>query len=279
MAEETASSLRRRIGLGARGLFGAAPDFLVIGVQKGGTTSLYAYLCQHPEVVAARTKEIQYFSEGHARGSFWYRQHFPVLVGRDPMRLVGGGRLQTGEATPYYLFHPHAPRRVRAQLPGVKLIALLRNPIDRAYSHHRYHTKLGDEQQSFVAAIAAEPDRLAGELERMIADETYQSDAHRNFSYLTRGLYAEQLEHWLEHFPREQLLVLQSERFFADPADGYHRVVRFLGLSNHDLAEYEAVNVGSYSDMDPVTRAKLVDYYREPNEKLYTLLGERFDWD
>ena len=278
MPEET-PSLRRRVGHGLRSLFGAAPDFLVIGVQKGGTTSLYAYLCRHPQVVAARTKEIQYFSEHYARGSAWYRQHFPVLLTSEPARLVGGGSLQTGEATPYYLFHPHAPRRVRSQLPGVKLIALLRNPIDRAYSHHRYHTKLGDERLEFEAAIAAEPQRLAGEFERMDADESYKSDAVRNFSYLARGLYAEQLERWLQHFPREQLLVLQSERFFADPAGGYRRIVHFLGLPDHELDEYEAVNVGSYSEMDPATRAKLVDYYREPNERLYALLGERFDWE
>jgi hypothetical protein len=161
----------------------------------------------------------------------------------------------------------------------VKLIALLRNPIDRAYSHHRYHTKLGDEQQPFEAAIAAEADRIAGEFERMVADETYTSDAHRNFSYLARGLYADQIERWLEYFPREQILVLQSERFFADPAEGYRRVVRFLGLTDHDLDEYQAVNVGSYSEMVPATRARLVDPYREPNERLYTVLGERFDWE
>jgi hypothetical protein len=259
-------------------VFGAAPDFLVIGAQKSGTTSLYAYLSQHPEVIAARTKEIQFFSEHYARGSAWYRQHFPVLVTREPARLLGAGKLQTGEATPYYLFHPHTPRRVRAGLPGVKLIALLRNPIDRAYSHHRYHSKLGDESLDFEAAIAAEPERLEGELERMRTDEHYVSDPHRNFSYLARGLYAEQIERWLEHFPREQLLVLQSERFFADPAEGYRHVVRFLGLSTHELDAYEAVNVGSYSGMDPATRARLADYYHEPNERLYALLGERFDW-
>ena len=262
-----------------RGLLGAKPDFLVIGAQKGGTTSLYAYLCRHPDVVPARTKEIQYFSEHFARGPSWYRGHFPALVAREPGRLLGAGRLRTGEATPYYLFHPHAPRRVRAALPGVKLIALLRNPIDRAYSHHRYHTVLGDETQGFEDAIAAEPVRLAGELEKMRADEGHVSDAYRNFSYLARGLYAEQLERWLAHFPREQLLVLQSERFFADPAHGTRRVLRFLDLPPHELDAYEAANVGRYEGMSPATRARLADYYREPNERLYALLGERFDWE
>jgi hypothetical protein len=279
MSDGNPPSLRRRLGDGVRSMLGAAPDFLIIGAQKGGTTSLYSYLCQHPEVVAARTKEVQYFSENFARGSAWYRRHFPVLVSREPQRLLGAGRLRTGEATPYYLFHPHAPKRVRAGLPRVKLIALLRNPIDRAYSHHRYHVKLGDEVMGFEAAIAAEPERLAGELERMGRDEGYVSDPHRNFSYLARGLYADQLERWLECFPREQLLVIQSERFFADPVAGYRRVIRFLGLSEHELDTYEAANVGSYEDMDPATRARLVDYYQEPNERLYTLLRERFDWN
>lgn len=260
-------------------LLHAKPDFLIIGTQKGGTTSLYQYLVQHPSVAAARRKEIQYFSEQFARGPVWYRRHFPRRVGKDPRRWVGRGRRLTGEATPYYVFHPHAPRRVRELLPQVRLIAMLRNPIDRAYSHHRYHTRLGDEALSFEDAIDAEPARLVGELEKMLADESYVSDAYRNFSYLARGAYAEQLERWLALFPREQLLVLSSEAFFRDPATEYRKVLRFLGLEERDLAEYQAANVGRYEAMAPQTRARLAAHFREPNRRLYTLLERDFGWD
>lgn len=270
---------RARARLRPWSLLHARPDFLIIGAQKGGTTSLYEYLVQHPAVAAARRKEIQYFSEQYARGPAWYRRHFPRLGVRDPGRWVGRQRVLTGEATPYYLFHPHAPRRVREMLPRVRLIAMLRNPIDRAYSHHRYHTRLGDETLSFEDAIEAEPARLAGELQRMLDDELYVSDAHRNFSYLARGAYAEQLERWLALFPREQLMVLSSEDFFRDPPTHYREVLRFLGLEEHELADYQAANVGSYEAMAPETRARLAAHFREPNRRLQALLGRDFGWD
>jgi hypothetical protein len=133
--------------------------------------------------------------------------------------------LRSGEASPYYLFHPHVPGRVAEHLPGVKLIALLRDPVQRAYSHYQHEVAGGFETLSFEEAIEAEPARLAGETERLLAEPLYNSFAHQHHSYVARGHYAEQLDRWRPLFGDGQLLMLSSERFFADPGRTFGRVL------------------------------------------------------
>ena len=137
------------------------PDFLIVGVMKGGTTSLFRYLVRHPQVLPPFRKEIKYFDCNYINGQNWYQAHFPLKK-----KFVGGSKL-TGEATPYYIFHPQAPMRIAEALPEAKIIILLRNPIDRAYSHYQHMVRVGREPLSFEEAIAAEPERLAGEAEKI----------------------------------------------------------------------------------------------------------------
>lgn len=257
----------------------AAPDFFIIGVQKGGTTSLYNYLARHPAVLPAMQKEIHYFSENFHRGKAWYSARFPTRYRKLRRMLELRARILTGEATPYYIFHPHAARRIRARYPHARIILMLRNPVDRAYSHYRYHVKLGVESLSFEEAIAAEPQRLAGEMEKMVADEHYSSEACKLFSYLRRGVYIEQVRRWREYFPREQMLILKSEDFFANPAQCFLAATRFLGLEHHDLRSYDTFNAGAESALRPETRRRLVEYFRPFNEQLYAYLGIDYGWD
>ena len=182
-------------------MFAARPDFVVGGVQKGGTTSLYRYLGQHPRVLECQRKEVGYFSDLYAQGEAWYSSQFPSLRRRLRRSLRERGRVLIGEATPYYLFHPHAPQRLRDYSPNVRIVFLLRDPVERAFSHHGYHSKLGEESLSFEDAVDAEEERLAGEFEKMQANPEYNSQAYKLYSYLARGLYAEQLERWLALFP------------------------------------------------------------------------------
>ena len=256
-----------------------APDFFIIGVQKGGTTSLYNYLARHPAVLPAAEKEIHYFSENFYRGEAWYSARFPTRYRKLRRMLELRTHVLTREATPYYIFHPHAARRISARYPRARIILILRNPVERAYSHYRYHVKLGVESLSFEEAIAAEPRRLVGEMEKMIADENYSSEACKLFSYLRRGVYVEQLRRWREYFPREQMLVLKSEDFFANPADSFLEVTRFLGLEHHDLSSYDTFNAGAESTLRPDTRQRLVEYFRASNEQLYDYLGVDFGWN
>jgi hypothetical protein len=255
------------------------PDFLVVGAQKGGTTSLCSHLFRHPQVLPSRKKEIHYFDSAEFnRGPGWYRAHFETARTARNREKEIGRRVITGEASPYYLTHPHSPRRVREMLPTVKLIVMLRDPIDRALSHYNHQVRKNREPLSFADAIDAEEERLAGEYDRMLENENYYSHDYWAYSYLTRSRYVEQLQRWLDHFPREQLLVINSERFFSSPHDEFQRTLEFLGLERLELDSYRKQNTGSYDRMEANLLAQLKEYFRPYNEKLYALLGQTFDW-
>jgi hypothetical protein len=163
------------------------PRFIIIGAQRCGTTSLYSYLIGHPYVASALQKEIHFFDLNFKKGVSWYRTQFPQL---------GEQGFITGEGSPYYIFHPHVPKRIFDTVPRAKLILLLRNPVDRAYSHYHHEVKLGVEPLSFEDAIDREEERLHGQGEKIIADESYYSFNHQHYSYLCRGVYAYQLTVW-----------------------------------------------------------------------------------
>ena len=244
------------------------PDFLILGAQKAGTSALYAYLRWHPGITGPAWKEVSYFDRHYRRGVHWYRGHFP---------LRSGDRL-AGEASPGYLVHPLAPERVQATVPDAKLIALLRDPIDRALSHYHHEVALGREPLTFEEAIEAEPERTRGEEERLVREPGYFSHAWWDYTYLARGRYAEQLERWLAVFPPGQLLVVASDELAAEPGETYARVLAFLGAPPHELGSYPRVYEQSYSEMRPDTRRRLAEHFAQPNRRLYELLGRDLDW-
>jgi hypothetical protein len=243
------------------------PDFLILGAQKAGTTALYAYLRWHPDITGPSFKEVSFFDRHYAHGERWYRGHFPVRR-----------RALVGEASPSYLFHPQAPERVARMLPDARLIALLRNPAERAFSHYQHEVALGREPLSFEDAIDQEDERMRGELERMLRDPSYFSHAWWNYTYVARGRYAEQLERWFASFPQEQLLVLLTDELAADTAGTYRRVLGFLGAEAQDLDSYPRIFDRDYADMDPATRARLDELFAEPNRRLAAQLGRDLPW-
>jgi hypothetical protein len=257
------------------------PGYLIIGAQRAGTTSLHRYLTQHPAVgTMLRTKGVHFFdSPDYVKGMAWYAAHFPSRSYGWWVRRRTGAALLTGEASPYYLFHPSVPARVATQLPGVKLIVLLRDPVQRAYSHYQHEVARGFETLGFEEAIEREPERLTGEAERLLADPLATSFSHQHHSYLARGFYAEQLTAWWAHVPAEQMLVLSSERFFADPAAAFRRVLDFLGLPPFTPSAYERHNAHTYGRMGQGVRQRLAAYFREPNRRLYAALGSDLGWD
>lgn len=252
------------------------PDYLIIGAQRAGTSSLYSYLWAHPLVGKASTKELHFFDVRYDRGLAWYRRQFPTIFAREHARLRHGSPLVTGEASPYYLFHPAVPDRVARDLPRVKLVVLLRDPVARAYSHYNHVRRRGFEPLSFEEAIELEHERVGHDPD---AAEGDGSRAHRRFSYLTRGLYAEQLERWSSRFPRDQMLVLCAEDLFENPAAVVAEVYEFLGLPPFAAGKYRRYNAAKYPDLAPGTRSLLADYYREPNQRLYEYLGRDLGWD
>ena len=271
------SRIRRGAGLATAWLH-ILPDFVIIGAQRGGTTSLFKYLVAHPDIYPAALKEVHFFDRSFDRGVGWYRSFFPLALQRWYVTRVRRRAFVTGEATPYYLFHPRAPERMAALLPHVKLIAILRNPVDRAYSQYNHEVRRGLESMSFVEALQREREMLVTEQAVLQADPIYCSTLHQHHAYLARGRYVEQLQVWQHYFPREQMLVLQSEAFYADPASSLAQVMDFLGLSPFQLGEFRKYNEMQYVEMPAEVRADLQTYFRPYNQQLYEFLGVDWTW-
>jgi sulfotransferase family protein len=251
------------------------PDFLIIGAQKSGTTFLYQLLVQHPHVKPAFAKEVHYFDLNFRKGDNWYRSYFP-LQKRNSSTYI------TGEASPYYLFHPHAPRRASAVVPDAKLVVLLRNPIDRAYSHYQHQVKrVGGEAREmlpFEEAVEAEEKILPGEVDKMLQNESYASSGHRTRSYLSRGIYIDQLLLWSSFFRREQMLVLKSEDLFNDTTNALERVLDLLEIPHWAPEAYSIPNKREYAGVSPLMRQRLNEYYKPHNQRLYEYLGVDLGW-
>jgi hypothetical protein len=265
------------------------PDFLIIGGQRCGSSSLYYYLTAHPGIISASTKETHFFDECFSKGLSWYRAQFPSSLQKMYVTNVLKRDFMTGEGTPYYILYPHAPKRIFEIVPQVKLIALLRNPVERAFSQYWIEFKGGFETLSFEEAIKTEHGRIAGELEKMQQDENYYSHSFRHFSYLTRGIYVDQLQNWLRYYPREQLLILKSEDLYSHPAETLKKTLDFLGVKQVKLRDeyknYRRPSKKGYRNkiitpkMDPKMREYLVEYFKPHNARLYELLGEDVGWD
>jgi hypothetical protein len=260
--------------------FRPLPDFLIIGAQRSGTTSLYRYLCSHPQVApAVLNKGIHYFDTNYTKGERWYRTHFPSSPYRAWVGRRGGvSRVVTGEGSPYYVFHPLGAERIAACVPNARFILLLRDPVDRAYSHYQHEVARGFESLSFEEALEHEEERLAGEEEKMRLDDGYVSFEHQHHSYLARGRYLEQIQRWNARLPADDLLVIDSADMFEDPDGSYGQVLSFLGLSPRSLPQYRKLNAHSYQDMPDRARSFLHERLDGPNRELQEYLGRRLRW-
>jgi hypothetical protein len=265
------------------------PEFLIIGTKRGGTTSLYRYLELHPAVLPLvpssrylplqdNIKGVRFFDTSYHLGPRWYRSHFPSTVARRLAgRPLGVGPI-TGEATPYYLFHPRAAERAAAVVGHAKVIVLLRDPVERTHSHYAERCQNGTEPLSFEAALEAEAGRLAGERERMDREPSYASFAHQHQSYVAQSRYADSLARWKEHFPPEQLLVLCSEELYADPERELERVHAFLGLPHQRPPDLSPRNAIEREAMSPAVRRDLESLFADDVRELERVAGRVFPW-
>jgi hypothetical protein len=254
---------------------GALPDFVIIGERKCGTTFLYHLLTQHPLVEPCAKKELHFFDALFDEGIGWYRRCFPAP------RLEDGRRTITGEATPY-MSHRLAPERMAKVVPEARLIALLRNPVERTYSDYQQVVRKGRETRIFEEAIgAAEKARSSGRGGR--SPELEDRAGLDRHGYFSRSIYVDKLLRWSEFFPREQMLVLKSEDFFENPHQTLKSVLEFLGLPEWEPEASEIIprkrNKGSYEEeMDPATRRRLEEYFEPHNRRLYGYLGVDLGW-
>jgi hypothetical protein len=258
------------------------PELLLVGSKRGGTTSLWRYLIEHPGVLptvprAEKIKGIYYFDENYQRGDQWYRSHFPSRARRAAASRKLGYEPVAMDASPYYLFHPLAPERARATVPDAQIVAVLRHPVERAFSHwkeRRNHT----EALSFADAIAAEEVRTRGEEEQIRSHPDYVSFAHRHQTYVAQGTYAPMLERWFAEFPREQVTVLAAEEFYADPQALVDELCRKLSLPTHQLSSVEPFNAEPSAGMDPKVRAELTERMAPGIAAVEELLGRQMPW-
>lgn len=256
------------------------PSFVIAGAQRCGTTSLHKDLEQHPAVLPPiRRKGVHYFDVEYHRGPAWYRGHFPTRrAARRVAREEGVAEVITGEASPYYMFHPLAPERIARDLPDVKVIVMLRDPVERAYSAHAHELARGFETEPFERALELEESRLAGEADRLRADPRADSHALRHQAYVARGRYIEQLERLAGLFGRDRVHVVDSEEFFTDPEPVFTGVCAFLGLPPTDRVRFERHNARPRSPMPDALREQLDASFAPYDARLAEWLGEPPSW-
>jgi hypothetical protein len=255
------------------------PDFLIVGAQRSGTTSMYRALVQHPSVLrAVLRKGVHYFDVNYDRSLRWYRSHFPLRLSAERVRRRTGVPAQTFESSPYYMFHPLAPERIQRDLPGVKLLVLVRDPVERAYSAHAHELARGFETEPFDRALELEESRLLGETERLRSEPHYESHHHRHNAYVTRGQYIDYLEPLAERVGRDRVHVVDSHDFFTDPEPVYDAVLDFLELPRGDYPRFERHNARPRSAMPNELRARLTEHYAPYDERLGAWLGQVPSW-
>ncbi len=249
---------------------GMLPDIVIIGSQRGGTTSLFRYLSVHPQIVTPRSKELNALSLHFDKGEAWYRGHFQAPA----------AGMQAVEASPLYLVDPRVPQRAATRLPNAQFVALLRNPVDRAYSHYLNNLEYGFEDLPFVDALAAEPTRLA-EARRLGMDSRRGIELFRNSSYVLRGKYTPQIERWRQHVPPSRLTVLRSEDFFADPKLLFDQLLERFSLDPFADLTFRPVNHwddDSQTQLTPTVRRQLEHEFAISNAGLATLVGWSGTW-
>ncbi len=238
------------------------PDYIIIGAGKCGTTSLHGYLSQHPQILSPHNKELNFFNKNFNRPVSWYLAHFPSITDQP--------RFLTGEASPGYFYTRQVDQRLFELFPQTKLILLLRNPVDRAISWYHHSVRIGWEKQTLEEVITNEIDIIEKATEAKLA---YKPGT------LGEGIYVYKVKRWLSLFPREQLLILKSEDFYANTANVMKQVFDFLGLEFYESINYTKYNFGHYKPIEQDLRLKLSKFYQVYNQKLEDLLKRKFDWN
>lgn len=249
------------------------PSFIIVGAQKAGTTSLYNYLIQHPKIKSTLLKEVHYFDLNYHKPISWYETFFPLKKNDDSI---------TGEASPYYMFHPLALQRIAKHNPDVKIILLLRDPVKRAISHYYHEVRLGREKLGIKEAFDAEESRLAGVFENFKNTPNYNSNNHQRFSYKSRGIYINQINEIKKYFKSENIKIIDSKYFFNQTQDVVKEVLNFLNVDASLKIETNKKFNAWKRVKDPnetLVFNELKSYYKLPNEQLFQELGKPFDWE
>ena len=251
------------------------PSFIIVGAVRCGTTSLYYNICEHSCVLPAAYDEIGFFDSNYELGINWYKSMFPTKFKKKKIESKTGICI-TGEDTPFYFWDKNAINRIKKEIPKIKLIVLLRNPIDRAYSNYHLGVRLGSETLSFEESIKKE-------IELLEKNNDIESNNIEKFlrprSYIAKGLYYHQIKNWFDVFSKEQILVLNTENLAENPQQTLEQIFNFLGLPNERIQNIQNRKVGNYQKMNKDTREILRKLFKPHNEKLFKFLEREFEWD
>ena len=259
------------------GFIRVIPDFLVIGAKRCGTTSLYQHLSEHPCISRSPRDNIGFFNENYHLGINWYKSLFPTVFYKKKMESKNKQCLFF-DVTSTYMEEELTAKNVYEVNPNQKIIVILRNPVDRAYSHYHVNVKEKSEKRSFEDAIFEEMNRIKSERIIQNKNKNLRVFTPNNIHYLKKGFYALQLKSWFKIFPREQILVLSTEEFQEDQNLIYKKIFDFLNIPNMKIKSTEKMEKGNYIPMKHDTRNLLLDYFRQCNHELFELINSEFDW-
>ena len=248
------------------------PEIFIVGAQKAGTTSLYAWLTQHSRIQKSKKKETFFFNDSNnfRKGMGWYKCHFPVLFPFTTSK-------RTCDASANYFESIEAPARMIKEFPNAKVIILLRNPVDRAFSHYQMAVSRGFELLSFEESLELEQERISFGEE--LNEEVGHNYVFQKLAYRTKGIYVNFLMHWLNHFPSDQLMIVNSEELFINPDVKFGEIVNYVGLNNNNKILHEVYNSQEYTEMNSATRRSLEAFYFVHNMQLEKMLNRSFNWD
>ena len=266
----------RRNIFGITGPLRVLPDFIIIGSMKCGTTSLYYDICEHPCVSPAAYDEIGFFDSNFHLGLNWYRSMFPTKRRIEDIRRKEGVAI-TGEDTPFYFWNPVAAKRIQKLLPNIKLITILRNPIDRAYSEYQDVVSSESNSPSFETFIENEINTRRKD-SSLITEENFEIFNQKN-SYLLKGIYVDQLKIWAGLFPKEQIFTLSTENLNSEPITALESVFQYLNLPDYKIKNIQRQKQKKYVPMNSQTRKILIEFFKPHNERLFKFIGKKFDWD
>jgi len=250
------------------------PDFLIIGAPRSGTTSLYHYLMSHPDISPPLKKEIGYFSLRYQKGEQWYRHHFPVKKKNE----------LTGEASPGYIYHPEAAKRIREVVPDAKIVAVLRDPVDRCYSGFWQQCV---RDRSVISRYDVSKFRriITSYFDTLDDDCLYASNKYDSLNHITRGCYVSYLEPYYNLFGYDNMCVVCTEDLRNDPMSVLSRIAKFLGVSSDWYVDVNCMynrHVNQpylYDGKNDEVIDRLRKFYEPFNHKLYRMIGQTFTWN
>jgi len=252
------------------------PDFLVIGAKRCGTTSLFYHLPEHPCISKSPHDNMGFFNDNFHLGVNWYKSFFPTIFTRNKIKSEFGNFLAF-DVTTTYMEEESTANNVYQIKPNMKIIVILRNPVDRAYSQYHLNLREKAEKRSFEDAMEENMNELNKEsYERYEIKPKFSVEEN---NYLKKGLYAQQLRHWLNIFPMESMLILSTEEFESNQQVIYNKIFEFLNISQFEVKNTEKMEKGSYPQMKSETRSLLLDYFRSYNKELFRLIDKKFDWE